>query len=122
MPVSAEVVQELRGIVQGRDRSAFLFVAPDGRPLDPHRMQRLIQAALVESKLDVPPGSGWHLLRHSRISLWVDAGIPIPTIAEATGHDPAVLMRTYAHATARAHAAMRSASHELIELDPEDAF
>jgi integrase len=36
-------------------------------------------------------------LRHSAVSLWLDAGVPAPTVARRAGHSVDVLLRVYAN-------------------------
>lgn len=122
VPISRDVATALAEIARDRPRSELLFVDPTGRPLSPQRMQRLMQATLSASGLAVPPRSSWHLLRHSRISLWLEAGVAITTIAGVTGHDPAMLARTYAHPTQVQLDRMRTATLGLVPVPSEDEF
>ena len=36
-------------------------------------------------------------LRHAAVSLWLNAGVPAPTVAQRAGHSVEVLLRVYAN-------------------------
>jgi integrase len=36
-------------------------------------------------------------LRHAAVSLWLNAGVPAPTVARRAGHSADVLLRVYAN-------------------------
>ena len=37
-------------------------------------------------------------MRHSAISILLQQGVPVPTVARLAGHDPSMTLRVYAHA------------------------
>ena len=41
-------------------------------------------------------GAGAYDLRHAAVSLWLNAGVPAPEVAERAGHSVEVLLRVYA--------------------------
>ncbi|MEI2825720.1 MAG: tyrosine-type recombinase/integrase [Dermatophilaceae bacterium] len=120
VPVADALAKSLRDRAKGRARGEFLFLHEDGQPLEPHRMQRLFASVLAASKLRVPEGTGWHILRHSRITLWMEAGIPVGSISAASGHSQAVLLARYSHATDRAFDRLRNATYELTRTEDPD--
>jgi integrase len=45
---------------------------------------------------------GFHDLRGTHETLLLDAGVPVHVVAARCGHDPAILLRTYARRTKKA--------------------
>jgi integrase len=84
---------------------ALIFPSPAGtkfdftRPRDPHAVTRgfVRHARKVGFK-----GLRFHDLRGSHETALLDAGVPVHVVAERCGHDPAVLLRTYAKRTRKA--------------------
>ncbi len=74
--------------------SAHMFTDELGQPLSPggvsNRFDRIV------AKLDIPRIS-LHGTRHTCGTILVLAGVPINVVAARLGHDPAILLRTYAH-------------------------
>lgn len=87
---------------------AFIAVAPDLRPLRPEAYSdawlALCDAASV-------PRVTLHGARHGSVTRQLNAGVPIHIVAAYHGHDPAVALRTYAHAD---RDALRNASWALF--------
>jgi len=77
-----------------RDRD-LVFPRVDGLPRRPTTIS-LAFAALV-AHTDLPPVT-LHGLRHSHGTHLLEAGWPVHVVAARLGHDPATLLRTYAHA------------------------
>jgi integrase len=80
---------------------ALIFPSPSGltRPRDPHAVTRgFVRRA---RKLDFPR-LRFHDLRGSHETLLLDAGVPVHVVAARCGHDPAVLLRSYAKRTRKA--------------------
>jgi integrase len=48
------------------------------------------------------PALRFHDLRGTHETMLLDAGVPVHVVAARCGHDPAILLRTYAHRTKRA--------------------
>src|SRR5215475_240576 len=48
------------------------------------------------------PGLRFHDLRGTHETLLLDAGVPVHVVAARCGHDPAVLLRSYAKRTTKA--------------------
>ena len=67
------------------------------------RNPRVVTAAFVRraAKLGFP-GLRFHDLRGSHETLLLDRGVPVHTVAARCGHDPAVLLRSYAKRTRKA--------------------
>ena len=71
-----------------------------GRPLSSSAYSRVWQkarkAALSEAEQRGPLAKVPYHLRHAAVSLWLNAGVPAPQVAEWAGHSVNVLMRMYA--------------------------
>jgi integrase len=80
---------------------ALIFPSPNGltRPRDPHAVTRgFVRQA---RKLGFA-GLRFHDLRGTHETLLLDAGVPVHVVAARCGHDPAVLLRSYAKRTRKA--------------------
>ena len=80
---------------------ALVFPSPAGltRPRDPHAVTRgFVRRA---RKLGFPK-LRFHDLRGTHETLLLDAGVPVHVVAARCGHDPAVLLRSYAKRTRKA--------------------
>jgi hypothetical protein len=53
--------------------------------------------ALVPQQAVSPLASRPYDLRHAAVSLWLNAGVPAPTVARRAGHSVDVLLRVYAN-------------------------
>ena len=101
MPIPPELVAILRGHIE------TFGIAPDGRLFRSERGQ------VVASPRSATCGPGPHPrahpgqvasplagrpydLRHAAVSLWLNAGVPAPEVAERAGHSVEVLLRVYA--------------------------
>jgi integrase len=74
-------------------RSGPLVATTDGRPLIPERAGERWRRLRDRAGFD---GLRFHDLRGTYATLALAAGIPPKALADALGHDPAVLLRTYA--------------------------
>lgn len=74
-------------------RSGPLVATDDGRPMIPERAGERWRRLRDRAGLD---GLRFHDLRGTYATLALAAGIPPKALADALGHDPAVLLRTYA--------------------------
>jgi integrase len=72
----------------------LMFPAFDGRPRDPVNVSSAFRKLVARTGL--PPVT-LHALRHGHATLLLDQGERIHDVAARLGHDPAVLLRTYAH-------------------------
>jgi len=52
--------------------------------------------ALTESQVKSPLARRPYDLRHAGVSLWLNAGVPAPQVAEWAGHSVSVLLKVYA--------------------------
>lgn len=81
-----------------------LFVARTGtnpaRPLSSSTYTRVWRkartVALTESQQSSPLATVPYQLRHAGVSLWLNAGVPAPQVAEWAGHSLHVLLKVYA--------------------------
>jgi integrase len=75
----------------------LVFAQPNGRPLDGHNLSRRELPRLA--KLADLGHVRFHDLRHTNATLCHEIDIPVRTSSERLGHDPAVHLRVYTHAT-----------------------
>lgn len=75
----------------------LVFAQPNGRPLDGHNLSRRELPRLA--KLAGLGHLRFHDLRHTNATLCHEIDIPVRTASERLGHDPAVHLRVYTHAT-----------------------
>nr|WP_281169286.1 tyrosine-type recombinase/integrase [Humibacter albus] len=80
------------GALSGR----YVAVEPDGSPLRPSRLNEMFEHYTKATGL---PRIRLHDLRHSAISYLLEQGVPVPTVAAFAGHDPAMTLRVYSHAS-----------------------
>jgi integrase len=74
----------------------FLFTRADGEPLrGTHLLERHFLPLLARLEL---PRVRWHDLRHTAVSLAIEAGVPITVISQMIGHSAtSMTMDVYAH-------------------------
>jgi len=72
----------------------LVFASEIGTPLDPSDLRRTFARIAKRAGLDV---SFPYILRHTAVSLLVDAGKSIDTVADMLGDDPRTLYRHYRH-------------------------
>lgn len=78
----------------GKDR--LVAVDAIGNPITPAAFSTAFQRHAVAADL---PRIRLHDMRHSAISLLLQQGVPVVTVAKLAGHDPAMTMSVYGHAT-----------------------
>jgi integrase len=105
--IGADTVQVLRDhlarqrehrLVMGAgwsDNDKLVFPGVDGRPRNPANVSRAFRKLVAKTGL--PPVT-LHALRHAHGTLLLDQGLPVHDVAARLGHDPAMLLRVYAHA------------------------
>ena len=80
----------------------LVFPDVDGRPRRPtmlsHAFDRLVKATGLRRV-------SFHSLRHAHETLQLLNGVPLHVVAARMGHDPATMMRHYAHAAPGSQAA-----------------
>lgn len=79
-----------------RTPGATVLADADGNPLRPEfygdQLTRAMKAAGV-------PVIRVHDIRHTSVTVMLEAGVPLHVVAQWHGHDPAMMLRVYAHAT-----------------------
>lgn len=80
----------------GAKRGRYVAVDADGSPLRPSRLNELFEQTIKVTGL---PRIRLHDLRHGAISYLLEQGVPVPTVAAFAGHDPAMTLRVYSHAS-----------------------
>jgi integrase len=103
VPIPPELVAILRWHIAefGVAPDGWLFRQPNGRVVGSSTYSQVWQAAqvyaftpeLASSPLAARP----YNLRHAAVSLWLNAGVPAPTVARRAGHSVDVLLRVYAN-------------------------
>ena len=77
-------------------RSDLVFTNKDGRALDRRSISRWYAQRASRAMIG---DNGLHALRHTAISRWLMAGIPISVVASWAGHSsPEITLRLYAWA------------------------
>ena len=102
VPIPPELVRILR------DHIAAFGVGRDGRVFSSSRGRVVASTAisdvwaeartlaLTPEQVASPLAGRPYDLRHAAVSLWLNAGVPAPEIAERAGHSVEVLLRVYA--------------------------
>lgn len=96
VPLPPDLVPELRELARGKKPGDRVFTSPRGDDLRPSNFRRRYwkpgAAAIGKPELVV------HELRHTAVSLAVEAGISVPQISNMVGHaDPAITAKVYSH-------------------------
>ena len=71
-----------------------MFCTGTGRPLDASNVRGVFQRIATDAKLDA---AFPYALRHTAVSLLIDAGAGIEEVADLIGDDPRTLYRHYRH-------------------------
>lgn len=77
------------------DRAGLIFTSRIGTPVHPQVLYDHVRAIAAHAGVE---GVSPHTFRHTVASAILAGGVPVKDAADALGHSPAVLMRTYAHA------------------------
>jgi integrase len=102
VPIPPELVQILREHIRqyrtGKD--GRIFVTPNGTPFGSAAYSKVWretrEAALSPAQYSSPLAGRPYDLRHAGVSLWLNAGVPAPEVAERAGHSVDVLLKVYA--------------------------
>jgi site-specific recombinase XerD len=73
----------------------LVFCSTVGTPLNPSNVRRTF--ALIAKRAGIKDADFPYLLRHSAVSLLLDAGASIEEVADLLGDDPRTLYRHYRH-------------------------
>lgn len=98
VPMPAFVVDALAAHLARYSCSAggLVFTGEAGQPVARPWLHRAWTAAMARSGL--PPGSTWHMLRHTYASILINAGESVTVVAKRLGHaNPSETLRTYSH-------------------------
>lgn len=85
--------------------AALMFPAPPGESfsLTELRTPTTVSKAFLRKVKGIGfPGLRLHDLRGSHETMLLDNGVPVHVVAERCGHDPAVMLRSYAKRTRKA--------------------
>ncbi|WP_430378430.1 tyrosine-type recombinase/integrase [Streptomyces sp. B1-3] len=80
---------------------APIFGNENGQRLTPKNVSAAFDRAVVRCRKalgeDELPRLSLHGLRHTMVTIWLTAGVPVKVVAERTGHTVATMLNTYAH-------------------------
>jgi integrase len=107
VPVPAHCLQEMAGLLVGRDRTDRVFLSPQGKPLQSANWRRLWYTVIAT--LDDVPAYDPHDCRHTCASWLAQDGVPLYEIGELLGHESSATTARYAHLQAGAHARVEDA-------------
>jgi integrase len=103
VPIPPELVTLLRWHLGefGAAPDGRLFRQPNGRIVGSSTYSQVWQAAreiaFTPAQVASPLAGRPYDLRHAAVSLWLNAGVPAPTVARRAGHSVEVLLRVYAN-------------------------
>lgn len=94
------LVEILTPLVEGRESEAFVFQTEYGNPIRRNNFhyrywRPVVTAAWEQGLVSFVPRI--HDLRHAHGTWLLEAGQPVNRVAQRLGHDPAMLLRVYAH-------------------------
>lgn len=98
--IDSGLAETLRPLVEAREPEAFVFQTEYGNPIRRNNFhyrywRPLVLAAWEEGLVSFVPRI--HDLRHAHGTWLLEAGQPVSRVAQRLGHDPAMLLRVYAH-------------------------
>lgn len=101
--IGYDLANKLQTHTRHKRPTDFVFTSPQGRQLRHnnfyYNIYRPAVAACHQADPSFPFTLTFHDLRHTAISLWVQAGDPIPEVSKRAGHKSAAFTyETYAHA------------------------
>lgn len=113
------LVRELRPLVDGRAREAFVFVNKRGEPVRQNSMHEIWSRALDDADIGKRPRL--HDLRHSHVAALVAGGVPLPVIQRRLGHESiTTTIDVYGHLADDAQSvAAQAASLSIAAVLPE---
>lgn len=100
VPIDPELAALLRPLVAERRGNEEVFVTGYGTVVHYNNFHgRIWRPAVTQAFADdaIPFEPTIHDLRHAHASWLLAEGIPVLTVADRLGHDPAVLLKVYAH-------------------------
>lgn len=100
VPIDNGLAEMIRPLLQGKKAGDLVFVTQWGYVLRHNNFyQRIwrpaVRKADKEGAISFRPTI--HDLRHAHATWLLTDGVPVPTVADRLGHDPAVLLRVYSH-------------------------
>ncbi|MDI1466368.1 site-specific integrase [Catellatospora sp. KI3] len=102
VPIPPELVEILREHLRrfGTARDGRLFQSPNGKVVGTTTYARVWSQArhlaLIPARVVSVLAGRPYDLRHAAVSLWLNAGVPAPEVAERAGHSVEVLLKVYA--------------------------
>ena len=121
--LAALVAHRLRQGVERRragrrwEEHGLVFCSEIGSPLDQANVRKVFARVARQAGLD-PTGVVPYLLRHSAVSLLLDAGAPIEEVADLLGDNPQTVYRHYRH---RVRPVVTKAAERMERLLGDDA-
>jgi integrase len=102
VPIPPELIAILREHIDtiGANSDGRLFCSERGNPVSASTYSRVWQEAralaLTPDQVGSPLAGRPYDLRHAGVSLWLNAGVHAPAVAERAGHSVDVLLKVYA--------------------------
>lgn len=94
VPIFPQIVEDVTGLIHGKDRDDYIFTSPLGFQLNAGNFMRDSGFKALSDGLSP------HDLRHSAISNWLHIGVPVTTAQVWAGHSSLTTTARYAHALA----------------------
>lgn len=121
VPLTDELVADLRAYLRAHPGDGLLFTTSTGAPLDYHNWRRRVFAPAVKRAELADPAPTPHDCRHSYGSWLADAGVPPHQIRDLMGHSSLRATEIYTHASrARMQAARDALAQRAREFLAED--
>ncbi|WP_244945259.1 tyrosine-type recombinase/integrase [Couchioplanes caeruleus] len=100
LPIPPQLVVILREHINRFKVTDYLLRSAKGMPVSPSSYVRVWREArrlaLTPAQVDSPLAARPYDLRHAGVSLWLNAGVNAPEVADRAGHSVDVLLKVYA--------------------------
>jgi integrase len=107
VPLPAHCLAEMGALLTGRDRTARVFLSPQGQPIQAANWRRLWYAVIASC--EGVPAYDPHDCRHTAASWLAQDGVPLYDIGELLGHESPATTQRYAHLAKGAHSKVEDA-------------
>lgn len=121
VPIDDALAEEIRPLLDGKRAGDLVFLTEWGYAISHSNFySRVWRPAIVKAhkKGDVSFLPTIHDLRHAHATWLLTDGVPVPTVADRLGHDPAVLLRVYSHLLGDSRAAAAQSIGGLLGDSP----